>query len=231
MKLPNINIGDDLRVSLEVLDNGSIRVTLEKREQTRSWEPSNFKWLRCKNGYTVKRPGFLEKLLGRTFQDKVCLAIKKCRKAGLRMREARNVVQKLTPKETRECKINDLVADIAASLKERLLGDPDFQFTDQNEINIQRSARACGPNIYSSLSNAANSTGTEEEQAINDPRRAVNMMVSMMLGGQGLEGVELIEPSEEPTEEPPAQEETPPDRIGELILHEEDKDEEENNNN
>jgi len=240
MKRQVIRVGDDLRVVVEVFCSGSIKLSLEQRKphhiSDHSWEPVSFRmWPLSRDGYVIRRPT----------KKKAERYIEKCRKAALRIRKSQAVARSLVPADNREDQIEELVSDIIRSAKQRLNGNNDFQFTEQNDSTIRRTAHAAGAYVANALFQASQPQDNDPRQPGEDIQASPSDSIRMVLQAlappftslpieQIITGA-LSGPVPEQTTPAPQEEETttpgstPSDRTDELIFHE-DQDEEKQDN-
>lgn len=122
-----IRLNDNARVVVEVLDNGSIVVTLEQRigrnvMLDRTWQPVNFKRFGTRNGYKISPPGAISKLFGDTLEKRIRKAVSRCRSRAIKLASIHQAISQIVPPPTSEdaSSIEDLIHIMARDLHRRL---------------------------------------------------------------------------------------------------------------
>lgn len=122
-----IPIAETLRIVIDVLDNGSVRVSLEQRVSKsmladRTWQPVSFRgWPVMSNGYKVSPPSRLTQMLGSTLEKRVRRAISKCRSASNNLQSTKQTIKSIVPpQQDRESSTEDLVYRMSRDLYNRL---------------------------------------------------------------------------------------------------------------
>jgi hypothetical protein len=191
-------------------------------------------WPLPRDGYVIRHPT----------KKKAEKYIEKCRKAALRIRKSQAVARSLVPADNREERIEELVSDIIRSAKQRLAGNNDFQFTEENQPIIRRTAHAAGAYVANALLQASQPQDTDPRQPGEDiqaiPSDSIRMVLRALappfttlpveeIIASALGHEEQTVPAPQPEQETTSQESPQTDRTDELIFHE-DHDEEKQDN-
>jgi hypothetical protein len=224
-----IRIRDNVRIKIEVLDDGSVLVSLEQTiggssYYDSSWQAVNFrKWPAYRSGYKIRPPGYLARLCGDTLEKRVRSKIAKCQSVAHQIHTAKHTVAKIVPPEE-ESNLDKLAKRLYRRLLQRLQQTTSYRRQDFSNEELQQLEL-----IFNQAIDNITSQPARREDRLEDGIEGF-ITTLQMLHPEG--GIIQFEPpksdNEESstTEEEPQATETSPNRLDDIIIEQDDEENE-----
>ena len=221
-----IRIRENARIKIEVLDDGSVLISLEQTIGTSpfydsSWQIIKFRrWPAYSSGYRVRAPGKIARLFGDTLEKRVRKAIGKCQSAAHQLHSAKHAVAKIAPPEE-ESAIDKLAKRLYQRLLQRLQQTASYRRQDLSDEELQQLEVLFNQAIDMITSNNA------EQRRTQDVSEGFITTLQMLAPDGGM--IVFDEPqNNEPREENQDKPEEPrvnesPNRLDDIIIEQEDE--------
>jgi hypothetical protein len=225
-----IRIRDDTRIKVEVLDDGSVLVSLEQTIgrstfYDSSWQAVKFRrWPAFSSGYRINPPGKIATWFGDTLEKRVRAKIKKCQTVAHQINTAKHTVAKIVPPDE-----ETNVEKLAKRIGQRTLQRIQHRFLERREGATDEEVEALERFLNQAIDRIVADPHFAEQSDTSDVVEAL-ITTLQMLPAEGEGGRVLFrsdaQPNSQPDEEQKAdtsQTEASPNRLDDIIIEQDDE--------